>query len=220
MKIILAIGGAVIKTAWGEIKELASLKAFNVLIHNGGSLFHDFQRATEPGLSSHSYTLEETVKNPTVDRAAANLVWGWVKNKNVAPKGSLTQICNNLDIPVLMFTSPGCDFWHLFSGDWASLGTLMAVDFMRFYQEMKSPFKYILMGSAVIHPEVFIKVISIAKPKEFTTVVVDFLDMYRPRTRVAIYGEYRCMTHQAFLSEWLNRLRVNFQESMGDGQKK
>jgi len=55
------------------------------------------------------------------------------------------------------------------------------------------------MGSAVIHPEVFIKAVAVSKPSKFKADVVDFLDMYRPRTRVAKYGIYYQITHQEYL---------------------
>jgi hypothetical protein len=62
------------------------------------------------------------------------------------------------------------------------------------------------MGSAVIHPEVFVKALAIAKPKEFQADVVDFLpDQYRPKTRVARYGKYHCMTHKEYLTHWLKK---------------
>jgi len=77
-------------------------------------------------------------------------------------------------------------------------------DFDVLTARMKSDnFHYVCMGSAVIHPEVFIKCIALAKPKSFRADVVDFLDMYRPRTRVAIYGHYYRMAHQDFLSDWI-----------------
>ena len=81
MKIILAIGGAVIKTAYEEIKECARRKMFDVLIHNGGSLFHDFQRATEFDklpTNSNSYPLRLLLDYPELNKEASQLVWNYI----------------------------------------------------------------------------------------------------------------------------------------------
>jgi hypothetical protein len=60
------------------------------------------------------------------------------------------------------------------------------------------------MGSAVVHPEVFSKALAMIPKRgvEFQADVVDFMDMYRPRTRVAKYGNYYHMHHLAFLHDW------------------
>ena len=222
MKIILAIGGAVIKTAWDEIKHLASLKAFDVLVHNGGSLFHDFQRATDLSLGDeHSYPLSQLMEDYSVNEPASKIVWSWLRREIKAPEGSLTRICEDQKVSVLMFTIPGADFWHLFDRGWELLGSRMSEDFFMLCDQMREPFHFICMGSAVVMPEVFTKALANVRPKDFKADVVDFLEMYRPRTRVAKYGEYRITTHQAFLSEWLDRFSIDylhsFQESTGDG---
>ena len=75
--------------------------------------------------------------------------------------------------------------------------------FEQLRERLEKPFHYVCMGSAVIHPEVFTKAIaSIIRP-DFTADVVDFLDMYRPRTRISQYGEYYKMTHKEYLGKWL-----------------
>ena len=43
VKRILAIGGHVIKTAGYELLRVIKANKVEMLIHNGGSLFHDFQ---------------------------------------------------------------------------------------------------------------------------------------------------------------------------------
>ena len=204
MKTILAIGGAVVKTAWDEIKEVAQCKMFDVLIHNGGSLFHDFQRATEDLGDKHSHRLDDLLKDYSINSKASELVWRWI-DKRESPANSLTNICVNHGIKVLMFTGFACDFWQLF-GDrnkWARMGESARFDFDELCGTMSDPFHFICMGSAVIHPEVFTKALAVVKPEEFKADVVDFLDMHRPRTEVARYGEYFLMKHKEFLKQWI-----------------
>ncbi len=204
MKTIVAIGGAVIKTAWDEIKEIAEEGLIDVLIHNGGSLFHDFQRAMDPNLgSSHSYPLSSLIEDYTINRETSEMVLAWCRKEIGAPLGSLTAICERADAPILMFTVPGADFWHLFFSDWSSLGRWMKIYFDLLCQIMSEDnFRFICMGSAVVHPEIFTKALAVAKPKNFSADAVDFLDAYRPRTRVACFGKYYRMEHKKFLDDW------------------
>jgi len=208
MKIILAIGGAVIKTAYDEIKECARRKKFEVLIHNGGSLFHDFQRATEGEklpANSNSYPLRLLLDHSELNKEASQLVWNYIY-LDMSPEGSLTKICQKEEIEILMFTGLGCDFWQIFKDAicWERLGKVSRLDFEKLCEIMSEPFHYVCLGSAVIHPEVFTKALSVAKPEEFRTTVVDFLpNQYRPLTRIAKYGKYLVMTHKEFLNLWL-----------------
>ena len=105
-----------------------------------------------------------------------------------------------------MFTGLACDFWQIFAGQlfWQQLGNKAYIDFNKLKRRFKDPFHYICMGSAVIHPEVFLKAVA-GQDTEFRADVVDFLDMYRPRTRVAKYGKYYKTTHKEFLDNWLRK---------------
>lgn len=203
---IVGIGGAVIKTAWEEIKEVSRRGWIDVLIHNGGSLFHDFQRATDSSLGDeHSYPLSQLMSDYSANEPASKIVWSWLKGEVKAPEGSLTRICEDRKMDVLMFTIPGADFWHLFDRGWELLGSRMSEDFFVLCNRMQNPVHFVCMGSAVIMPEVFTKALAEVRPKEFKADVVDFLDMYRPKTRVAKYGEYYKMEHKEFLTKILNR---------------
>jgi len=82
--------------------------------------------------------------------------------------------------------------------EWSRFGDFTQDCFYELVERFKKPFDYICMGSAVIHPEVFTKAIAINKPKVFQADVVDFKDMYRPRTRVAKFGMYYQMSHEEF----------------------
>jgi len=206
MKKILAIGGAVIKTAKEELRQVIEADEVEMLIHNGGSIFHDFQQVTDDNLESHSYSIDNLLEDYSCNEAASNLVWDWLYNID-APKNSITRLCQDMNIPVLMFTGAFCDFWQMFADEdqHRNLGAF----YYYFYNDLverfkKDNFHFICMGSAVIQPEVFIKAVAEAKPKEFIADVVDFKDMYRPRTRVAKYGTYYKMTHQEFFSKWLS----------------
>jgi hypothetical protein len=195
----------VIKTAWEEIKEVARRGWIDVLIHNGGSLFHDFQRITDPGLGTeHSYPLSRLMKDYSVNERASRLVWAWVRKEAEAPEGSLTRIMEDGGKRVFMFTIPGADFWHLFDRDWTALGFNMSEDFFLLCNRMREPFHFVCMGSAVIMPEIFMKALADAGSKDFRADVVDFLDMYRPRTRVSTFGHYYQMEHRIYLQKVLN----------------
>lgn len=218
MQKILAIGGAVIKTAQDKLYKIIEKGEIECLIHNGGSLFHDFQRVLDPNLKNHSYALEDLLTDCKVNESTSQLVWKWVNKrfdpsyfinlKIEPPLGSVTRLCEDMKIPVFLFTIPGADFWHIFFKDWASLARCSEKGFDWLVERFKTPFHFINMGSAVVHPEVFIKAIAVAKPMKgsFRGDVVDFLDMYRPRTRVAKYGRYFQMTHAEYLDNWLKEI--------------
>lgn len=200
---ILAIGGAVIKTAYDEIKEVAQRGLFDILIHNGGSLFHDFQQATEtPG---HSYPLVDLLVDYEPNRKASELVWHWLKT-GFAPAGTLTYISQLKGIDVMLFTVLGADFWQLFDSHWELIAYKSKIDFGILCGLMESEFHYVCMGSAVVHPEVFAKALAVAKPKKFRGDVIDFKMMYRPKTRIvqlAKSGRYWNMDHKTFLENWI-----------------
>lgn len=199
MKKILAIGGAVIKTAKKELREYIENGHIEMLIHNGGSIFHDFQQAIDPNLTSHSYPLDDLINDYSCNKEASSYVWEFVEYGE-SPEGSITNLCDKMNIPVLMFTSLGCDFWQLFATmeQWSKYGEQSFYYFEDLCERFMTKFHYINMGSAVIHPETFTKAIAVAKNKDFIADVVDFKDMYRPRTRIAKYGTYYQMSHIEF----------------------
>ena len=203
---ILAIGGAVVKTALDELNSAVATGRIEMLIHNGASLFHDFQRATDDKLADmgmHSYPVEALLDNKELDRPASDLVWKWRRGRP-APVESVTRMCEDEDIPVLCFSGMGTDFWHLFDNNWELFARTSREHFYTLVDRMSDgPFHYLLMGSAVIHPEVFRSALSVARPRVFTADVVDFKEMYRPRTRVACYGKYHQIDFKSFLTEWL-----------------
>lgn len=208
-KKILAIGGHVIKTARVELQKVIEAGRVEMLIHNGGSIFHDFQLAESTTLATrqiHSFPLDEVVSEPNIVRKASQRVWEWVcGSENYAPDNSITRLCQGYQIPVLMFTIPGADFWHLFKGGdaWQEMGRAAFHHFSELRLRFRYPFHYVCMGSAVVHPEIFTKAISGINLPTFQADVVDFKDMYRPSTRVAKYGHYYFITHKQYLTELL-----------------
>jgi len=199
MKKILAIGGAVIKTAKAELNQFIKEDNVEILIHNGGSIFHDFQQEIE-SLEDHSFKLEDLLKDYSCNRLSSEYVWDWILGISDAPDNSITRLCEEKEIPVLLFTGLGGDFWQLFAHSWEALAHRSFKDFWVLSNRFKKPFHYVCMGSAVIHPEVFIKAVAEAHPESFRADVVDFKDMYRPRTRVAKYGNYYQITHKEYLT--------------------
>jgi len=202
MKKIIAIGGAVIKTAKEELRRVIEDDQVEMLIHNGGSIFHDFQQEIDDNLIGHSYPIDDLTQDFSCNKEASDLVWKWIYDER-APKNSITDLCYLKGIEVLLFTGHACDFWQMFGddADWEELGGYTYFAFKQLVERFKTPFHYVCMGSAVIHPEVFIKAVAEAKAKDFDADVVDFKDMYRPRTRVAKYGSYYKMTHKEYLSK-------------------
>jgi len=210
MKKILAIGGAVVKTAREELVKVIQADEIEILIHNGGSLFHDFQLAVDPPpKGQHSYPIKRLMDSRKELSITNNRIRHWFYTFGEdAPNGSITYLCNQMDIPVLMFTGLACDWWQFSMDDWSRLALQTKVFFQYLKERFeKEPFYYICMGSAVIHPEVFIKALALAgvhrETNWFTADVVDFKQMYRPETRVAKYGTYHKMEHRRYLELWL-----------------
>ncbi len=216
MKKILAIGGAVIKTAKDLLLEAIEKDMVEMLIHNGGSIFHDFQQSIDQDLESHSYPLEKLVfESYDCNKRSSDILWAWLwssvemstENINhMIPEGSVTRLCYEKEIPVLLFTTPGADFWHMFSTDWWLLASKSWMGMHKLIARFKDEnFHFMNVGSATMHPEIFIKAVATAKPnpENFQADVVDFKDMYRPRTRVARFGTYYTMSHIEFFKALL-----------------
>lgn len=199
MKKILAIGGAVMKTEarkylWDVADDI------EMLLVNGGALFHDFQMALE---GYTSVPLDELNKSMEKIEYSCMTVARYISYNSKPPSGSFVHYMRSKAIPVLMFTAPGCDYWQKFMVDWSKLGKRMEVDFNRLCTRFRSfEFHYINMCSAVIMPEVFQKAIQGVPRHYIKADVVDFLEMYRPRTRVAKYGIYCRMDVVEYMKLW------------------
>ena len=120
MKKIVAIGGAVIKTARSLLYEIINNNEVEMLIHNGGSLFHDFQLSLDPPSDNqHSYSLEQLLKDHSINQFTSDHVNEFIKNSILdnAPDNSITQLCLSKHIPVLLFTIAAQDTSVFWSGD-------------------------------------------------------------------------------------------------------
>lgn len=168
---------------------------------NGGALFHDFQMALE-GFTS--VPLEELNKSMERIEFSCGYTARWIQGYVKAPPGSFTRMCEVSHKPVLLFTVPGADYWSKFLIGWQLLGSRMENDFQLLCSRFKrGKFHFVNMCSAVVMPEVFQKAIQ-GVPQEYIRAdVVDFLDMYRPKTRVARYGEYYLMSAEEYLKKWI-----------------
>ncbi|MGD9276441.1 MAG: hypothetical protein PVJ67_04665 [Candidatus Pacearchaeota archaeon] len=197
MKKIIAIGGAVIKTGAGE--ELKKrINKIEMVMFNGGALFHDFQLALE---NYTSVPISELIHSTEKLEYTSKYFWEYLKGNKPAPVGSFARLCEDNNISVLLFTALGCDYWQMFDDNWEVIAKRCKQDFEKLKKRFREKtFHYINMGSAVIHPEVFLKAITGINHK-FRADVVDFLDMYRPRTRVAVYGRYYKMDFKKYLKE-------------------
>ncbi|MDD5192646.1 MAG: hypothetical protein PHH54_00575 [Candidatus Nanoarchaeia archaeon] len=204
MKKIIGIGGAVVKTGAHEhLKE--NIDDIEMIIYNGGALFHDFQLALEGYTSVPITELNKSLKK--IEYSGLYL-WDWLRGEKPAPEGSLARLCEDKNIPVLLFTALPCDYWQLLSDDWGLIANRSNKDFKLLKERFQKPFHYINMGSAVIHPEVFLKAMQGIKHNDFKADVVDFLDMYRPRTRVSKeYGKYYQMTFNEFMEKEFEKLK-------------
>jgi hypothetical protein len=206
MKKILAIGGAVMKTeARGYLWDVA--EDIEMLLVNGGALFHDFQMAIE-GYTSVS--LDEL--NVSMERIEyiCGFVARHIAYNAKAPAGSFINLMREQRKPVLLFTGLGCDYWQKYLMGWERLAKRAERDFNTLCTRFRSePFHFINMCSAVIMPEVFQKAIQGVPEKYIHADVIDFLDMYRPRTRVAKYGEYYQMDVVEYMKLWAKEVNSN-----------
>ena len=110
MKKIIGIGGAVIKTGAHEYLK-KNIDDIEIIMYNGGALFHDFQLALE---GYTSVPIEELTLSLNKIKDSSLYLWGWLKGKNKAPKGALARLCEDKNIPTLLFTGIGCDYWQMF----------------------------------------------------------------------------------------------------------
>jgi len=202
MKKIFGIGGAVIKTGAGEYLK-KNIDEVEMIMFNGGALFHDFQLALE---GYTSVPIDELTKTTERIKDTSLYLWDWLRGKKTTPEGSLAKLCEDKNIPVLMFTGIACDYWQMFDNEWELIGA----NCKKYFDLLKTrlhekPFHYINLGSAVIMPEVFLKALSGSNQK-FRADVVDFRKMYRPETRVAPHGEYFQMNFKQFFEEEFTKL--------------
>jgi len=206
MKKIAFVGGAVMKTPARQTL-FRVLEDVEILCLNGGALFHDFQMALE-GFTS--VPLDEINVSMNRIEESCKYVVDWLMGGEEAPEGSIVDACDDRGIDILMFTAQGCDYWQMFLEDKKSSLWIFDKDFKRLRDRfMSAPFHYLNICSAVIGPEVFQKCIQGVPVSYIKADVCDFLDMYRPRTRVAKYGNYYKMDVEDFMKRWVEEMKAS-----------
>lgn len=211
--IIWGLGGHVIKCGLGPLLlDLMDEGYVTAVAMNGAAAIHDFELAlaghtsedVESVLPDGSFgTAEETGRymNEAAHRAAQQGIgFGEALGAllhEIAPKdlatSSLLAGAWRRSVPVTVHVAIGTDFIHMHpETDGAALGQATYTDFKllcALARELHDGGVYLNVGSAVVLPEVFLKVISVLRnlgyPLErFTTANLDFLQHYRPTVNV------------------------------------
>ncbi len=177
---------------------------------NGSCMVHDFELAyagmTSEDVAAAVKTGDFGMPEETASHVAKALlekrpeeglgeVWGrWISEQKLPfREGSLFASMYEAGAPVTVHVALGTDVIHYHpDSDWALWGAAAQVDFKRFCErvgDMGQGGVYVNMGSAVILPEVFLKVVSIvrnlgANLEDFTTANLDQIQHYRPRANV------------------------------------
>ncbi|MBN1295099.1 MAG: hypothetical protein JXB48_24910 [Candidatus Latescibacteria bacterium] len=214
--IIFMIGGAVIKEGCSLLLIDLLKKGFIThLAMNGSVSIHDFEIAmigqtsedVQDGLVDGSFGMaEETLvdMNSAIKsgyrrgigygRAVAEAI---KKNKFKYREYSVLYQAYKANVSLSVHVAIGGDIIHQHgSCDGAALGATSYEDFKLLTGTLTEIDRGVVVniGSAVIMPEVFLKALTIARNvgfrhNNFTVANMDFLDMYRPRTRVLQWPE-------------------------------
>ena len=209
--IIWACGAHVIKCGLSPI--LARLMEDGYITHialNGAGIIHDFEIAycgetsecVEESIRDGSFGMAEETseilgKIICSDSALAfgigDAVGEYASQLPFSEFSLLAQAYKH-SVPVSIHPALGTDVLHYHpSVDWGLFAKAARIDFDKFVEAVSSLNNggvYLNVGSAVILPEVFLKSLSILRNlghtvEDFTSVVFDMIDHYRPRENVA-----------------------------------
>lgn len=210
-KVIVMIGGAVVKVGCSAL--LIDLIRRGIIDHialNGGASIHDFEIAM---IGATSEDVPNGLKDGSFGMATETLTYmnaalnsGYKKNEGYGlsigrkvaeldfPHKRLNILYNAMiqNIPGSVHIAIGGDIIHQHPDcDGAALGKTSFIDFQRLIESVARLTGGVLLniGSAVNLPEVFLKALTIVRNleydvRDFTTANFDFLNMYRPRTRI------------------------------------
>ncbi|MGC9364558.1 MAG: hypothetical protein ACP5FZ_08330 [Fidelibacterota bacterium] len=210
-KVIAMIGGAVVKVGCSAL--LIDLIRRGIIDHiamNGGASIHDFEIAM---IGATSEDVPNGLKDGSFGMATETLTYmnaalnsGYKKNEGYGlsigrkvaeldfPHKNLNILYNAMirNIPGTVHIAIGGDIIHQHPDcDGAALGKTSFIDFQRLIESVARLTGGVLLniGSAVNLPEVFLKALTIVRNlnydvRNFTTANFDFLNMYRPRTRI------------------------------------
>ena len=210
-KVILMMGGAVIKVGCSRlIIDLMEKGFIHHIAGNGAVSIHDFEIAmigetsedVERGLEDGAFGMvEETGKhlNQAINDGHCHKIgYGEAVGKAIEmldlphKEHSIFYQAYRLGIPITVHVSIGQDIIHQHpTCNGEALGATSFLDFQKITESVSGLANGVLLnfGSAVSMPEVFLKALTIVRNlkidvREFTTANFDFLDMYRPRTRL------------------------------------
>lgn len=215
-KVVAMMGGAVVKEGCGAL--LIDLMEKGYIDHisgNGSVSIHDFEIAligetsehVPNGLRDGSFGMAEetgSMMNLAIrDAAKTGEGYGHGIGRMIAERDlphkrySVLYNAYRLGIPATIHVAVGGDIIHQHPMcDGAALGATSFRDFEIITESIAHLADGVLLniGSAVVMPEVFLKALTIARNvghdvSRFTTANFDFLDMYRPRTRVLQWPE-------------------------------
>ncbi len=210
-KVIIMLGGAVIKTGCSALLIDLMEKGFiDHIATNGAVSIHDFEvgligqtsEDVERGLEDGKFGMvEETghhLNEAIIEAFRNNQGYGFAVGKKMAgmnlPYNEMSIFYNavKLKIPITVHVAVGGDIIHQHPMcDGAALGFASFQDFKILTESVSQLKNGVLLniGSAVNLPEVFLKALTIVRNlkydvRDFTTANFDFIDMYRPRTRL------------------------------------
>lgn len=210
-KNLIMLGGAVVKVGCSAILIDLMKKGFiQHLAVNGAVSIHDFEVAligetsedVERGLEDGTFGMvDETGRHINEALLAGfneGLGYGFAVGRKIEEldlphkNDSILYQAYVLGIPLTVHVAIGGDIIHQHpSCDGAALGATSFQDFKLLTATVSELGEGVMLniGSAVNLPEVFLKALTIARNlkydvRNFTTANFDFLDMYRPRTRL------------------------------------
>ena len=213
-KVIMMLGGAVVKVGCSLLLIDLMKKGFiDHIAVNGAVSIHDFEVAligktsedVERGLEDGVFGMvEETgrfLNEAIIEGHSKDTGYGAAVGKKIAeldlPNKSASLFFNarELNIPITVHVAVGGDIIHQHpTCDGAALGATSFKDFKILTDSVSGLKGGVLLniGSAVNLPEVFLKALTIARNlkydvRDFTTANFDFIDMYRPRTRLLVW---------------------------------
>jgi len=210
-KVIIMIGGAVIKTGCSRILiDLIDRGIIDHIAMNGGASIHDFEISM---IGETSENVKNGLEHGNFGMAQETLVYmneainSGYKN-NIGYGEAIGRKIGEMDFPykkdnvlynalkkgkkATVHIAIGGDIIHQHpTCNGESLGKTSYIDFQKLAETISQLKNGVILniGSAVNLPEVFLKALTITRNleydvRDFTTANFDFLDMFRPRTRL------------------------------------
>ena len=207
-QVVLALGAHVIKCGLSPIViDLMKRGIVTAVAMNGSGAIHDYEISL---IGETSEDVSHSLKDGTfgmaretaeaIQAAASAPEYGLgralgdkiIKDRNKHKQYSILAVGARLKIPVTVHVAIGTDTIHMHPGvSGGDIGESSHVVFKilcSVVSELEGGV-WLNVGSAVIMPEVFLKALTVArnlgrKVKNFTTVNMDMIQHYRPRTNV------------------------------------